>query len=162
MVWGLCMSDVVIFKAEDGKLQGLGEKGSKAWAKFQKAVRELEVGETLKFSWWAPRSPGLHRRHFAMLAQVFDSQEQFVDPEHFRMWVQVGAGFCDIVPGAKGKPVAIPKSIAWAKLDDVEFADHHAKVVEFLRSRHALRFLWPHIDDANADQMIDALLNDFM
>lgn len=156
------MSEVVIFKDEAGKLAGLGDKGSRAWAKFKKMVQEMEVGETLKFSWWAPRSPGMHKRHFVILNQVFDHQDQFVSEDDFRMWVQVGAGFCNLLPGPMGKPVAIPKSIAWDRLDDADFAEHHAAVISFLRSTHATRFLWPHLTDAQGDEMIDSLLNEFM
>ena len=156
------MAEVVIFKDESGKLAGLGEKGARAWSKFQKLVRELEVGESLRFSWWAPRSQGMHRRHFVILNTIFEAQDQFVDEHAFRMWVQVGAGFADMFPGPKGKPVAIPRSIAWDKLDDVEFAEHHAAVIGFLRSVHATRFLWPWLDDKQADDMIDSLLREFM
>lgn len=156
------MPEVIVFKDEFGKLAGHGEKGGRAFARFLKAVRDLEFGETLRFSWWAPRSPGFHRRHFKILNQVFEHQDQFVDETAFRMWVQVGAGFCDLLPGPRGKPVAIPKSIAWDKLDDVEFAEHHAAVINFLRTRHATRFLWPDLNDAMADDMIESLLNEFM
>lgn len=155
------MSEVVLYKDESGKLAGLGEKGGRAWAKFQALVRSLEIGETLKFSYWAPRSPGMHRRHFVILAQVYEHQDQFVDEHKFRMWVQVGAGFCDLYPGPHGKPVAVPHSIAWDKLDDADFAEHHAAVIGFLRSTHATRFLWPMLDDKAGDDMINTLLREF-
>lgn len=156
------MPDVVIFKDEFGKLAGHGEKGGRAFARFQSAVRNMAVGETMAFSFKLPRSANFHRRHFAVLNQVFEHQDQFVDEESFRKWIQVGAGFCDLLPGPKGKPVAIPKSIAWDQLDEVEFAEHHAAVVGFLRSTHATRFLWPDLNDMMGDEMIDSLLREFM
>lgn len=155
------MAEVVVVRGNDGKLAGLGEKGERAWAKFSAAVKKMEIGETLKFSWWAPRSPGFHARHFVILAAVFDAQDQFLDAEKFRMWAQVGAGFCDILPGPKGRAVAIPQSIAWDKLDDVEFAEHHAAVIAFLRSAHATRFLWPAMTDLQGDDMMETLLREF-
>lgn len=155
------MAKVVIYKDETGKLAGLGEANARAYNKFRAAIAKLEVGETLAFEWKAPRSPGFHRRHFALLNYIYEAQEQFQDADAFRMWVQVGAGFCDLLPGPKGKPVAVPRSIAWATLDEVDFSEHHAKVVAFLRSRHAIRFLWPHLDDARADEMMDSLLHEF-
>lgn len=155
------MSDVVLVRGEDGKLQGLGDKGGRAYAKFQQKVRALEIGETLKFSYWLPRSPAFHRRHFAILGAVFGQQEQFADPEKLRMWLQVGADFCDLVPGPKGKPVAMPRSIAWENLDDAEFAEHHADVIGFLRSTHCTRFLWPQWSDLDADTFINNVLMEF-
>ena len=155
------MAEVVVTKGSDGKLAGLGEKGERAWARFSAAVKKLEPGGTLRFSWWAPRSPGFHARHFAILAAVYDAQDQFVDPDKFRMWVQVGAGFCDILPGPKGKAMAIPQSIAWDKLDDSDFAEHHAAVIAFLRSAHATRFLWPTMTDSGGGDMMETLLREF-
>lgn len=156
------MPEVIVFKDEFGKLAGHGEKGGRAFARFQKAVRELEFGQTMRFSFKLPRSVPFHRRHFAVLNQVFEHQDQFVEEEAFRMWVQVGAGFCDLLPGPRGKPVAIPKSISFEAMDDVQFSEHHASVINFLRTRHATRFLWPDLNDAMADDMIESLLNEFM
>lgn len=156
------MADVIVTKNEQGKLEGMGEKGQRAYARFLAAVHKMGVGDTLRFSFWLPRSIGFHRRHFSILNKVFNHQEQFLEEEAFRMWVQVGAGFCDIVPGPKGKPVAIPKSIAFDKLEDADFAEHHAACIMFLRSIHATRFLWPWLSDVDADAMMDSLLNEFM
>lgn len=151
------MADVVIFKDETGKLSGFGEKGAKAWAKFRKTVDELAIGETLSFSWAAPRSPGYHRRFFARLGYLFDMQEQFEDIDALRSWLTVGAGEADFVPGPKGRMVAMPRSIKWAKLDQVEFELLSRRVDEFLWTDHAQRFLWPHLTPDQTQQMIEAL-----
>jgi hypothetical protein len=155
------MSDVVVVRNEQGKLEGLGEKGRRAFGRFQRKVEKLEPGETLAFSWREPRSSRFHRLHFAILSAVFEAQEQFQDLEAFRMWCQVGAGACDLVPGPNGKPVAIPKSIAYHAMDDSEFHEHHEAVVTFLRSAHATRFLWPWMSDVQGDQHVDAILSEF-
>ncbi|HOW46117.1 MAG TPA: DUF1367 family protein [Rubrivivax sp.] len=155
------MANVVVHKGGDGKLAGFGEAGARAWARFQQMLSRLQVGETLEFQWREPRSPGFHRRHFALLNCIYEQQDQFTDAEAFRMWCHVGAGFCSLVPGPKGKPVAIPDSIAWSKLDETEFQEHHLAVVRFLRSTHATRFLWPTLSDLQADEMINNLLLEF-
>ena len=38
---------------------------------------------------------------------------------------------------------------------------HHIKVVAFLRSLRATRFLWPAIDDAAASRAVESILADF-
>jgi hypothetical protein len=155
------VADCVVVKGEDGKLQGLGDKGGRQFARFQSAVRKMEPGETMRFSFKLPRSPGFHRRHFAILNRVFEQQEQFDNDEKFREWLQVGAGFCDLLPGPKGKPVAVSRSIAWEALDDADFAEHHADVMSFLRSVHCTRFLWPQWSDVEADTFINNVLQEF-
>ena len=155
------MSDIVITKDDTGKLRGVGEKHGKAYARFRKLIEEMEPGEIMTLSCWFPRNPKLHGLHFAMLAALFDRQEQFADPDQMRYWLHVGAGHCEFVPGPKGRMVAIPKSISWKSLDDADFSDHHNKVKDFLRTEHARRFLWPLMGDAEAAGMVDDLLAEF-
>lgn len=155
------MSEVLIYKDETGKLAGWGERGARSYSRFLKAVRELEPGEMLSFNYRVPRSLKFHRLHFAMLKALFDSQEQFNDPEQFRKWTEVGAGHCDFVPGPKGRMVALPKSISYESLDDDEFSTVHENTKAFLRTEHARRFLWPHLDDQQAAEMVDTLIQDF-
>jgi len=155
------MTNMVIVKDETGKLVGAGEKNKKAYNRFKKVIEELGQGQIIEFSYWFPRNSGLHRLHFAMLASVYDSQEQFDDPDELRMWVQVGAGHVRFVPGPTGRMVALPESIAWRKMDDEEFRLHHEKVKDFLRSTAATRFLWPHLRDDRGVEMIEAVLAEF-
>ena len=155
------MSDVLVTKDETGKLCGFGEKGARAYARFLAAVRDLEIGELLSFAYRVPRSPKFHRLHFAMLKALFDAQDQFNDADQFRKWTEVGAGHCDFVPGPKGRMCALPRSIAYDALDDVEFGSVHENIKAFLRTVHARRFLWPHLDDHQAAEMVDTLIQEF-
>ena len=155
------MANMVLTKGDDGKLRGLTESDERRWTKFRAAVSVLGVGDTVKASFNLPRSPGFHKRHFLILASMFHCQDQFTSFEAFREWTQVGAGFCDILPGPKGKPVAISRSIAWEALDDADFAEHHAAVVDFMRSVHFSRFLWGHLDDAKGTHMVESVLQEF-
>lgn len=153
--------NVVVYRDATGKLVGLGDKGARAWARFQDRVRNLEVGETLDFEWKQPRSPKFHRLFFAMLHTLFDRQEQFADVDQLRAWLTVGAGYCEFVPGPTGRMVALPKSIAWSRMDDDEFRDLVAATWVFMRTQHAHRFLWPHLDAADAELMVEELLAEF-
>lgn len=155
------MAEVLLVKGEDGKLQGWGEAGARTWHRFMAAVKDLAVGELIRFVYRVPRSPGFHRMHFLMLRAVFEGQEQFDDDEKFRKWCEVGAGHCDILPGPMGRMVAIPRSISYEALDDEEFRDVHDKVKDFLRSPYATRFLWSHLDDRAQMAMIATLLHGF-
>jgi hypothetical protein len=155
------MSSVVVVKGEDGRLEGLGEKGARAWAKFRARVDGLRRGETLAFQWHEPRSGPHHRLFFAQLGALLDRQEQFDDLDTLRAWLIVGAGYCDFVPGPSGRMCALPKSIAWHKLDEGEFGELHLKVNAFLRTAHAARFLWPHLADAKASEAVESLLAEF-
>ena len=148
------MSDVVVYKAEDGKLAGMSEKGQRALAKFDKLIAELAYGDTLHFSYRLPRCPVHHRGFFWALRNLFDRQEQFSDPERLLEWLKVGAGHVDLMPGRDGIPVAIPKSINWQTLGEQEFIEFSRAMNDFLWTPHAQQFLWPHLDNAGRDKMI--------
>lgn len=155
------MPAVLITKDSRNKMVGVGPKGERAYARFLSAVRNLEYGEMLAFSYKIPRAPKFHRLHFVMLAALFEAQEQFADEYQFRKWVEVGAGHCDFVPGPTGRMVALARSIDYESLDDVEFAEMHEAVKAFFRTTHATRFLWPHLSDADSAEMVRVILEQF-
>lgn len=155
------MPAVQITKGDTGKMVGFGPKGERAYARFLSAVRNLEYGEMLAFSYKIPRAPKFHRLHFVMLAALFGAQEQFEDEYDFRKWSEVGAGHVRWVPGPTGKMIALPRSIDYESLDAFEFSEMHEKVKAFFRTMHATHFLWPHLDDLKASAMIESILAEF-
>lgn len=155
------MTTITVTKDGTGKLCGFSEKDKRAYARFRKLIEKLESGELFTLDYWFPRNPKLHRKHFAMLAVIFDAQERFEDSEQMRMWLQIGAGHCVYVPGQDGEICAIPKSIAWSKMDDAEFEAHHQAVKDFLRTEHARAFLWPHLSVWNSIDMAETILAEF-
>ena len=153
------MSAVVIVKNNQGRLEGFGQKGAKAYGKFLSACRAMEIGETLQFDYKVPRAPRFHRLHFAgLIHPLFEAQEQFHDEHQLRKWLEVGAGHCDFVPGPEGRMVALPRSIDYASLDDVEFSEMHEACKAFMRSEHCQRFLWPHLKPEQTEETIEAIL----
>jgi hypothetical protein len=155
------MTTITVMRGEDGTLTGFSEKDKRAYRKFKAAIEALEVGECYTLSAWFPRNPKFHRLHFAMIKALFEEQEQFDDPEPLRKWLYVGAGFAEFLPGPKGKMVAIPKSIAFDRLDDAEFADIHAKVIDFMRTHYCQSFLWPHLEESKRGSMIELVIEEF-
>jgi hypothetical protein len=155
------MATINLTRDEAGHLVGCTESDKKSYARFKKKIESLEVGEMYQIKTWFPRNARFHRLHMAMIARLFDNQEQFADVDALRQWLYVGAGFCDFYPGPKGRMVAIAKSVAWDKLDDAEFEEAHGKVLAFARSEHASAFLWAHLSVSEQGEMIETVLGDF-
>lgn len=149
------MSSMVLYRAEDGKLAGFGEKGRRAWLKFCKRVKELEIGETLQFEYRMPRSPVHHSFFFLKLTGLFERQERFQDLDRLLDWLKVGAGHVDLLPGRDGQMVAIPKSIAWHKLEEQEFIEVVREINNFLWTPYAQAALWPALDEGKRYECID-------
>ena len=143
-----------------GLFDGWNASDKRGWRKIWKRLAELEPGEFAVIEFVIPRSSPFHRRHFAILNAVFDSQERFDDLDRMRDWLSIGAGHVTWVPGAKGGIVPLPKSISYAKADQQEFEEYHRKVVTFLRGPHAPAFLWKHLGN-DAHWMIDSILEGF-
>jgi len=155
------MADVIIFKDESGRMAGLGEKGRRAWEKFCKRLAELEVGETMKFSYALPRSGVHHRYFFAKITGLLERQEQFDTVDALLEWLKVGAGHVDFMPGARGELIAMPKTIAWHRLEEQDFIEFHREVNDFLWTPHAMAYLWPHLSHEHQYQCIEHWHLDF-
>jgi len=155
------MTTICVVKDDRGELDGLTEQDRRAWRRFWKKIKQLEVGEFFSFDHWFPRNPALHKLHFKVVGTLFDAQERFDDADALRGWLYVGAGYCDFYPGTDGEIVAIPRSVKWSKIDDADFEALHRKVIAFMREHRCRRFLWPHLSDAHAYETIEILLQEF-
>ena len=149
------MSELVIFKNEQGRLEGFGEKGRRAYEKFRKVLAGLEVGETVGFAYKLPRSPQHHRFVFARLQALLDRQETFQDIDHLLVFLKVGAGFVEFMHGPSGELVAVPKSINWANLEEQDFIEAKRLIWDFLWTDVAQAALWPHLDVDKRYAMVD-------
>lgn len=155
------MTELVVTKGPDGKLEGIGEKGRRAYAKFKIIVENLAVGDTAWFAYRLPRSPQHHRYFFKKITGLFERQEFFADFDRFMDWLKVGAGFCDLLPGPGGQLVAIPRSLAWEKLEEQDFIEFHKELSAFLWTEHPQATLWPHLSAEQRYVMVDRWHRDF-
>lgn len=140
---------------------GFVSDDAKRWSHFWKRMIALEAGEMAVFEIVHPRSGPYHRRHMVIERSVFQAQDRFSDFEMFRTWLKVGAGWVEWCAGPKGGVVPIPKSISYAEADEDEFRTYHAQVIEFLRGPHAANYLWKHLTEQKAADMMNAALTEF-
>lgn len=152
------MAKIRVTRNNEGKIDGASELDRKRYVKFRAGMMALEVGEIASIEVKFSRHKELHGWHFLILTAIFEAQDQFEDDEIFREWVQVGAGHCVFAPGPTGRMVAIPKSIAWDQMEDLEFQEHHEKAVDFLRGPVCTRFLWGHLSESDQSAMIEGIL----
>ena len=141
-------------------IRGVTEPDRKAWNRFWSAWKRKEPGEMAEVEMVFPRSGPFHRRHMLIEQSVFDAQERFDDFEQFRYWLKVGAAWVTWAAGPKGGVVPIPKSISYAKADEMEFREYHDKVIGFLRGQHAAPYLWKHLGE-KSHEMMDSILMEF-
>lgn len=179
------MAAITITRRDDGKLDGFTRPDQRAYAHYRRAIEELEVGELFTFSVWFPRNPAFHKFHFAVMGALLEAQERYEELDDLRRYLYVGAGYADFLPapgyigdiiervprmvqGILRKllvreldMIAVPKSIAYDKIDDADFRVLHDKVVNFMRGSRARRYLWPHLTDAQTHDTVEAILESF-
>ena len=144
-----------------GIVDGLGDRGRKQWRRFIASLMTMEPGEMVEIKTHKARSGPFHQRHMVMETAFFEAQEKFEHFEQFRNWLKVGAGFCDWVPGPRGAVMPVPRSIAFDKLEDGDMRQVHDNMVAFLRTEHAGKTLWRHLDAVQRTEMVDTLLMGF-
>lgn len=144
-----------------GHVDGLGERGKKAWRRLWNGLMRLEPGEMVEIKTHKARSGPFHRRHMAIETALYEAQERFDQFEQFRNWLKVGAGFCDWIPGPKGAVIPVPRSIAFDKLEDDDMRQVHEDMVAFVRSEHAGKTLWRHLTPAARGEMVESILRGF-
>lgn len=144
-----------------GVVDGLGDKGRKAWRRLFNGLMRLEPGEMVEITTHKARLGWYHRKHMALEQSVFESQERFEEFESFRTWLKVGSGYVDWFPGPKGGVIPVPKSLSYAKLEQGDMERVHGEMVNFLRTEHAGRTLWKHLQPMARVTMIETILAGF-
>ncbi|OWT69231.1 MULTISPECIES: DUF1367 family protein [unclassified Achromobacter] len=144
-----------------GVVDGLGDQGRKQWRRLWNSIFRLEPGEMLEIRTHKERLGWYHRKHMALESKVFEAQERFKDFDAFRDWLKVGAGHVNWYPGPKGGVIPVPKPISYARLEQTDMEEFHAKAVEFLRQPYAIKTLWPAAPAHLAAAMIEDVLGKF-
>lgn len=144
-----------------GAIDGLGEQGKKRWRRFMNGLMKLAPGEMVEIRTHKARLGWFHRKHMKLETRVFEEQERIAEFDQFRLWLKVGAGFVDWMPGPKGGVFPVPKSIAYDKLGQDEFEEFHLNAIAFLRTDHACKYLWPKMPEQMRGNAIEAVLAEF-
>jgi hypothetical protein len=145
-----------------GQVDGLSEQHRKSWRRLLGwLLTKAEPGEMLEIKTHRERLGWYHRKHMAMEQRVFEAQERFANFKQFRNWLKVGAGHCDWFPGPKGGVIAVPRSIEYAQMGQDEMEVFHDNAVEFLRTPHAIKTLWPKLPEHQRELAVEAVLIPF-
>ena len=149
---------LVIHRVLFGVLDGLGEVNRKKWRGFWKRAFALLPGEMMDLRTHQARLGWYHRKHMNFEQKLFESQERFDNFEQFRIWLKVGAGHVDWLPGPKGGVIPVPKSISYATMEQAQMEVFHAQVLEFVQQEHATRTLWKHLQPQQQREYIDTVI----
>lgn len=92
-------------------------------------LSKLKPGTTYKFEVTQPRNYNFHKKLFGLINLCFQNQSQYNNFEHLRGVLIMKAGYYETVVTDKGT-VYWPKSISYAKMDNLEFEQLYSKVLD--------------------------------
>ena len=100
--------------------------------------RKLKLGEVYTAEIKLMRNVDFHRKYFKLISLAWEylneKQQAFIKTkDNFRKYLEVAAGHCEPFYSRKLKEwVGAPKSIAFEKMDEVEFEDLYNRIKDVL------------------------------
>lgn len=93
-------------------------------------AKKIALNEPIEFEFTKKRNVKFHRKFFALLNLVFENQEQYNNIEHLRKDLTISAGYYDLRHNFQGVEIVEPKSISFAKMDELEFIEFYNRIID--------------------------------
>lgn len=103
----------------------------------EEALRKLKLGDVVRIEMTKPRNGSHHRLYWALISAVFQNQERYETPEQLHNALKIAAGIYEPLTMPNGTVYKIPGSIAFDKMDQIEFSAFFDRVCDLI----ALHFL---------------------
>lgn len=129
------MARLILRKTLNGRLEPTDDLARDALAKI--AAGDLVAVEIKK-----ARNVQLLRKFYALMSLVFQNQERYASLDELVDVVKVYVGHCEITVASSGEKVYRPKSISFARAEEIEFQAFYERVVKLVLER----FL-PHVTE---------------
>jgi len=81
---------------------------------------------------WKERNYNFHKKYFALLNCAFENQDRYNTFEPFRAEVIMRAGYFNTHIHLSGKKSFSPKSIAFKKMDNIEFEELYSNSIDVI------------------------------
>ena len=124
-------------------------------AEGEAVLRNLGQGEIVRVEIKRPRNVLFHRKLFALLTIILDNQEFYKSIEDLLDVAKIRAGHVRVVETKMGQ-VLVPKSISFASMDDVAFANFYDRVIVWVVTE-----VIPGLKRKDLDEAVEAELLEF-
>ena len=91
---------------------------------------KLRQGYEYKVEVKRARNPQFHRKAMALLQQVFDNQDKYENFEDLLVEFKLRTGWYKEHLTTKGNVIYVPKSIAFANMDEDTFAKFYSRAID--------------------------------
>lgn len=143
----------ILVKTETG-LRGSTAVDHDAWEKFKRRLLTFKPGTFLRMEWSRPRNGKHHRKLFALLTLVAENSETYDTTEKALVAIKLVVGHYEpFIDPKTGELLQMPKSIAYDAMDQDEFDKFYSAAIDGV-----LRYILPHIDQVQADRLIEMII----
>lgn len=94
------------------------------------ALKSVKIGECVELKMKRPRNLQQHRLFWALMSKVHENQEHYKSPEEVCIAFKFAVGHVDSIKTARGV-IQVPKSIAFAKMDQIAFGEFFKRALDF-------------------------------
>lgn len=104
----------------------------------EREFEKLKLGNHYKADLRKARNPDHHRKGFALINLIFDSQEKYATLEDLLVELKLQTGWYTEHVRTSGELVYIPKSISFADMDQLAFETFYDRVMEIAIQNYGL------------------------
>lgn len=119
------------------------------------ALRGVALNSVIKAKISVPRNIFFHRKFFAMLNIVMKNQDRYPTLDVLLSVCKLATGHAEVIRTKHGD-VAIPRSISFAKMDELEFSSFYDRAVQWV-----LREVIPGLQRKELDREVETELKGF-
>ncbi len=136
-----------------GYIMGMNRENHRRWMRLVRNIAEAEAGEGFHIESYEERGGPFHRKHRAVLTNLYDNQEVYPteDSLHDRLKL-----WCWFVVWKGGKPV--PRSTAFDKCSEEDMRKFHGEMIDLLRHTEIQEHFWPHLSQQARSEKLEAVL----
>jgi len=135
-------------------LRGWTTEDQIAYERFKRRLAAMEAGECFQLEFSVPRHIAHHKKFWALVSLVAEMSDIYDNRDKAVAAVKIAAGHCDFVPHPNGEElVALPKSISFAAMDQVEFEAFYGNAVNGV-----LKHLLPAMDRVSLERALELVV----
>jgi len=116
-------------------------------------LKNIAVGETYRVEIRKPRNIQFHRKFMALIKIAWENQDKYDAFTTVRKEIIMRAGFYTEHHHLTGKISYEAKSIAFANMDELEFADLYSKSIDVI-----LQYFMPDTDAESLNQAVEEVI----
>lgn len=117
------------------------------------AARRFKLGEVTRAEMVKPRNYEHHKKFMALCQFIAENSEVYDTVDKALTGLKLVTGHVDFTPDPRtGELVAVPRSIAFAAMDQIEFAEWYDKAIAA-----AVKYMIPQMTKMDAAQALDLM-----